>query len=160
MVSAQRLQLKYDEPLSHCPFNFNLRCYTQGAAFADSAPSSPTAASRMAGMVGARGAAGCNPCLHTWNEQRDKISHIDTVNFHIDTVISHIDTVIARSSSLSILSSQGHFHIDTVILSSCGQDDHIISCHSGRNPCLHTWNKTSLAIAHSVSDSTPVCVAL
>jgi hypothetical protein len=34
------------------------------------------------------------------------------------------------SSFRSILSSYGHFQIDTVILSSCGQDAQITSCHS------------------------------
>jgi CRP-like cAMP-binding protein len=33
-----------------------------------------------------------------------------------------------------MLSSSGHFHIYIVILSSCGQDDHITSCHSGGGP--------------------------
>ena len=81
--------------------------------------------------------------------QSDEISHIDTVIFHIDIVIFQINTVIFWSSSISILSSSisilssfGHlpyrychlrviFRMDTVILSSCEQDDQIISCHSG-----------------------------
>jgi hypothetical protein len=62
-------------------------------------------------------------------------------------VISHM----IPSSLISIPTSQGRlpyrychfpyrychlkviFHVDTVILSSCGQDDQIVSCHSGRN---------------------------
>ena len=47
--------------------------------------------------------------------QSDKISHIDIVIFHIDT-----------DSLGSFPSRDCHL----VILSSCGQDDHIISCHS------------------------------
>jgi len=68
--------------------------------------------------------------------QSDKISHIDTVISHIDTVISHIDIVILRSSSISILPSAiryCHRKLTSMsIPSSCGQDDQIISCHSGR----------------------------
>jgi hypothetical protein len=44
------------------------------------------------------------------------------VIFHIDTVIFHINTVILRSFS--------YRYCHLVILSSCGQDDHIVSCHS------------------------------
>ena len=60
-------------------------------------------------------------------KQSHNISHIDTVISDTDAAISHIEPVT--------------FHIDTVILGSfpyrychlviLGQDDHVISCHSG-----------------------------
>jgi hypothetical protein len=62
------------------------------------------------------------------------ISHIDTVISHIDAVILRSFSISILSSSISILSSQGHIPYRYVILSSCGQDDQIISCHSA---CSH-----------------------
>jgi hypothetical protein len=84
--------------------------------------------------------------------------HLPSRTVHGTTRVT-IHPISTLSSHMSILSSQGHLpyqyrhlphsycnlkviiRIDTVILSSCGQDDQIISCHSAHNSCCVTGGR-------------------
>ena len=74
------------------------------------------------------------------------------INFQIDTTISfHIDIVNLKSVSISMLST---LYIDTVILSSCGQDDQIIL-----SLCAHTDALTQFLVESSFSIAPLCCYA-